>query len=336
MEAESRYTFVGAAVIALVVALVASMLWLKNIGGRDWAHYAIEFEEQALDGLDVGASVSLRGIQVGRVEDYALIGSSGNAVRVKIRVDRRVPVRQDTVAVVTRNLVTGIATIALVNREKEGALLAGAATATDTLPLIAEGRSDLDEIAGRVNAVGEVATKALSNLAELLNPENQETLMGAVAGVRDLSAGLAQRLDGMEVAVQQISAAARQAGNAAESASTAARELGSASQRIAGVVEQSGSKLGTALVQSEQTLLQAQQALDQVTRAVADVQRQAVLTAQRLEGTAAGVDDQLRGAVAELRLSTEVAARALDGLRDPRASLLGPSKAQLGPGEVLP
>jgi len=337
MEAESRYTFVGAAVIGLVVALVASVLWLKDIGGNDWSHYAIEFEEQALDGLDIGAVVSLRGIQVGRVQDYALIGSAGNAVRVKIRVDRRVPVRKDTVAIVTRNFVTGIAAIELINREKQGELLPGASSGSVAdLPLIAEGRSGLDEIAGRVTAVGEVATDALANIAELASAENRETLMAAVAGVRDLTQGLTQRLDTMEAAVQKIGTAAEQAGTAAQSANAALRDLGDAGQRIAGVVEQTSDKLDTTLVQSEQTLAQAQVALQQVTQAVADVQRQAVLTAKRLEGTAAGIDDQLRSAVSELRLTTEVTARSLDSLRDPRASLLGPSKAQLGPGEVLP
>ena len=34
MEAEARYTYVGAAVLLLVAALVASLLWLSNAGGR--------------------------------------------------------------------------------------------------------------------------------------------------------------------------------------------------------------------------------------------------------------------------------------------------------------
>jgi hypothetical protein len=32
----------------------------------------------------------------------------------------------------------------------------------------------------------------------------------------------------------------------------------------------------------------------------------------------------------------ETATRVLDRLREPRAALLGPGKAQLGPGEVMP
>jgi hypothetical protein len=47
-------------------------------------------------------------------------------------------------------------------------------------------------------------------------------------------------------------------------------------------------------------------------------------------------DDQLGAALVEMRLSIEAATRVIDGLREPRAALLGPGKAELGPGEVLP
>ena len=118
MEAEARYTFVGAAVLALLAALVAGLVWLKDIGREgEFVRYAINFEKQALDGLQLGAEVNLRGIKVGRVDDYALVSDKLNRVRVVVRVDRRAPVRSNTVAVVTRNFVTGIAAITLVTRE---------------------------------------------------------------------------------------------------------------------------------------------------------------------------------------------------------------------------
>jgi phospholipid/cholesterol/gamma-HCH transport system substrate-binding protein len=93
MEAEARYTFVGASVLVLMAALVAGIVWLKHVGGGGgFARYAIHFEKQALDGLEIGADVTLRGIKVGRVEDYALSPSAYNRVRVAVRVDKRAPI----------------------------------------------------------------------------------------------------------------------------------------------------------------------------------------------------------------------------------------------------
>jgi phospholipid/cholesterol/gamma-HCH transport system substrate-binding protein len=329
MEAEARYTFVGASVLVLIAALVAGVVWLKHIGGRgDFDRYAILFEQQALDGLEIGADVTLRGIKVGRVEDYALSGATLNRVRVEVRVDRRAPVRTNTVAVVTRNFVTGIAAITLVNRDPPGAPLSEVPEG-ERYPVIGEGRSDIDEITGRVSKVGEMASVALTNINQLLDADNREALMETVRNLRDLSAGLKARLGTLDTTLTRVGAAAADVGKGAT-------ELGRSGGRIAAVAERSTERLDTTLAEAERTLAEARRALQQVSEATGAVQQQAVATGRRLEDTASNVDDQLGAAVAELRLSVETATRMLDRLREPRAALLGPSKSQLGPGEKLP
>ncbi len=341
MEAEARYTYVGAALLLLVAALIGSVVWLKTFGARgDFNRYAIYFEHQTLDGLDVGSEVNLRGIKVGRVEDYALSGDRLNRVRVEVRIDRRAPIRTRTVAVVTRNFVTGIAAITLVNREgplqgpgqppgqaPDEALTK--APAGDDLPVIAEGRSDIDEITGRVNQLGEMASGALANFNELLSPDNRALLVDTIRSLRDLSAGLNRRLDTLDRTVARI-------GGAAQSVGSAAAQLGASGERIAAVAERAGTRLDATLAGTDQAVADARRALDGVARASAVLQQQAVSTARRLEDSAVHVDDQLDAAVSELRASVEAATRLLDGLRDPRAALLGPGKAQLGPGERMP
>ena len=71
MEADAKYTFVGAGVLVLAAALIAAVVWLRNVGAEgEFRRYAIHFEHQAVDGLEIGADVTLRGLRVGRVEDY--------------------------------------------------------------------------------------------------------------------------------------------------------------------------------------------------------------------------------------------------------------------------
>jgi len=322
MEAEARYTFVGASVLVLIAALVAGVVWLKNVGGRgNFERYAIHFEKQALDGLEIGADVRLRGIKVGRVEDYALSPAAHNRVRVEVRVDYRAPVRTNTVAVVTRNFVTGIATITLVNPDPPGEALE-LVPEGESYPVIGEGHSDLDEIAGRVNRVGEMASVALTNINELLDAENREAIMTTVRNLRELSAGLNTRLGTLDTTLARV-------GTAAVDLGKGAAELGRSGGRIASVAERSSENLDT-------TLAEARKALQQVAQATGAIQQQAVVSARRLEGTAANVDDQLSAAVTELRVSVEAATRVLDRLREPRSALLGPNKSQLGPGEKLP
>ena len=322
MEAEARYTFVGASVLVLVAALVAAVVWLQGVGGRgNFEHFAIHFETQALDGLEIGADVRLRGIKVGRVEDYALSSTVSNRVRVAVRVDRRAPVRTNTVAVVTRNFVTGIAAITLINPDPQGFDLEVVPDG-ETYPVITEGRSNMDEIAGRVNRVGEMASTALTNINELLDADNRAAVMDTVRNLRDLSAGLKARLGTLDTTLARVG--------------TGAAELGRAGTRIAGVAERSGERLDGTLVEAERALVEARKALQQVAQSSAAIQEQAVATARRLEDTAANADDQLGAAMTELRVSVEAATRVLDRLREPRSALFGPNKSQLGPGEKLP
>jgi phospholipid/cholesterol/gamma-HCH transport system substrate-binding protein len=329
MEAEARYTYVGVVVLALVAALVTSIVWLKDIGGRgDFNRYMIHFEQQALDGLQVGADVTLRGIKIGRVEDYALAGNKLNRVRVEVRVDRRAPVRTNTEAVVTRNFVTGIAAISLINPDPPGEPLVEVPEG-ERFPVVREGRSDLDEIAGRVNRVGEMASVALNNVNQMLSAENRDAFMATVRSLRELSAGLNERLGALDRALGQV-------GGAAQSVGLAAGQLGRSGERVATLAEGLGGRLDTTLTEADRTLAEARRALDQLAAASGAVQRQAVATAKRLETTAASVDDQFGAAVAELRLSIESASRVIDRLRDPHAALLGPGKLQLGPGEQQP
>jgi phospholipid/cholesterol/gamma-HCH transport system substrate-binding protein len=313
MESEARYTTVGAVVVALLVALVGAIVWLKQVGGdRNFQLYTIYFSQQALDGLQIGGDVDVRGIRVGRVEDYAL-SDGGKRVRVVIRVDRRAPVYDNTVAVVTRNLVTGIAGITLVTPEPTGPLLA-TAPPDEPHPVIAEGKSNIDELTGRVRQLGEIAGDTLANLNDLLNPQNRAALAAAVANLRDFSAGLNARLGALDQTLTVMQ--------------SAAADVRLASQRVATVADDAGRELGPTLVEARRTLTE-------VTGAVSTLQQQIQTSGKRLDSAVAGVDDQLTGAVADLRLTLDNANRTLDRLQDLGQSFSGPDPNRLGPGEKL-
>jgi len=257
MEAEARYTWVGAAMLLLLAALVGALVWLKNVGSQgDYSRYSIHFEHQSLDGLQIGADVDLRGIKVGRVEDYALSGVGLNRVRVDVRISRRAPVRSDTVAVVTRNLLTGIASISLINSDRPGEPLADP-PAGEPFPVIAEGRSNLEELAGRVNQVGDMAASTLNSLNQLLQAENRDALMATVKSLRTLANGLNGRLQTLDAALVQVGQAAHQVGGAAH-------QLGEAGGRIAQVAERGEQRVAVTLGDADGTLAVAPQRLQEL------------------------------------------------------------------------
>lgn len=326
MEAEARYTYVGAGVIALIAALVGAVVWLKRVGSeQDLRRYTVYFERQRLDGLQIGGDVDMRGIKIGRVDRYALAdhrvaGDEVNRVRVTIRVDRNAPVRTNTVAVVTRNFVTGIAQITLVTPEPAGPPLESAPPG-EPYPVIAEGRSDLDEIAGRVGQLGDMAAEVMTNLNRVMAPENRAAFAQTLKNLRELTAGLNQRLDRFDRTLDSVA--------------RAADEVGRSGDRIAGATEHAGQRLDALIADAQRSLARIDAAAAAIDRAAESLQTQTQTVTQRVDRSAAALEDQLAASLTELRVSVDAAARALDRLQDPRRALLGPDKATLGPGESL-
>jgi len=321
MEAEAKYTYVGLALIALIAALIAAVLWLKHTGSaRNFSNYTIYFEKQALDGLSVGGDVSLRGIKVGRVVDYALTGDKINRVHVTVRIDRRAPIRENTVAAITRNFVTGIAQITLITPEPAGAPLENVPDDED-YPVIAEGRNDVEEITGRVNELSEMASEVMNKLNRTLSAENQLRLGETLYNLSQLTASLRERTATVEQMMKQIGSAAASVGNASE--------------RIAATADKAGARLDDTLADAQRTLAEAQRTAIEARNAVVDIQQQMAAITRRVDQTGLGIDDQVAATVADLRSSVDAAVRTLERLQEPRAALLGPSKAQLGPGEKM-
>ena len=312
MEAEAKYTYVGIALIVLVAALIAAVVWLNRAGGRgDFKYYTIFFERQPLDGLQIGADVDMRGIKIGRVEDYDLLAEKINRVRVTIRTDPRAPVRTNTVAIVVRNFVTGIARITLITPEPAGPPLTAVGEG-QSYPVIAEGESSFDAIAGKVGRIGDIAAETLENINLLLTAENRVAVTSSLASIKELTAGLNQRMKDLDKTLVTFNAAAA--------------DVGRAGTKIAQVAETTGNQIAPAIKQADQTL-------KDVSTAAFALEKQTSSLARIFSDAASSTDEQLTVAVIELRSTVEALTRLLDQLRDPRAALLGPGKTQRGPGE---
>jgi len=312
MEAHAKYTYVGLALIALVVAAVTAVIWLNRTGSRaDFNYYTIYFERQPLDGLQIGADVDMRGIKIGRVEDYDLLAEKINRVRVTIRTDRRAPVRTNTVAIVTRNFVTGIARIGLITPEPPGPALTEVRD-DQPYPIIAEGQSEFDAIAGKVGRIGDIAAETLENINLILTADNRAAITASLVNLKELTAGLNQRMRDLDKTLVAVNAAAA--------------DVGRAGTKFAQVAETTGSQLTPAIKQVDQTL-------QDVSTAALALEKQVSALSRAFSDAASSTDEQFTVAVIELRSTVEAMTRLLDQLRDPRAALLGPGKAQRGPGE---
>jgi ABC-type transporter Mla subunit MlaD len=315
MEADARYTVVGATLIALVVAAVGALVWLKSSGSRqDVDRYTIYFQRQSLDGLQVGADVTMLGVSIGRVEAYSVDRRTMNRVRVTIRVTSLTPVTPQTEAIVQRNILTGIARIALTPPAGASPALLTAVAPGEDFPVIPEGQSDIDQFAGSANRMAKSGAIALDNINELLSVENRIAFTQTLAAVRDITTTVNARMDKLDELTLTLT--------------RSAADVGRASRDVAEQVRLVQGAATPAVSQLESTLRDASRTLERVERESATVARHfdAALEVSTLE---------LGATTREIRATAELLARTADRFAEPRSLLFGPSERQLGPGERL-
>jgi len=324
MEAEARYTLVGAGTLLLVTAVVIAVMWMQNFSQRDqFTFYTIYFQNQRIDGLQIDSSVDMRGVDVGRVVSFELADFRENEtlinrVRVVISLNNQVPVYASTAAVITRNLVTGIAQISLVTPNSNDAqplqMVAG-----EPYAVIDEGQSDLDEIAGKVERLGDMASEIMVNLNRLLSDENRDNFTALISNLSTLTESINERMTKLDEVLDGFDAATGSISQAGDDFSGLAKDVG-------GQVE-----LLVADVRS--TVTQGDQAMQNVSEAMKSLEQQGATITAQLDRTGAVLSDQVAAAVAELKLTLESAEVTLQRLQDPRSAVLGVSPARLGPGE---
>ena len=330
MEPEARYTMIGSVLLAIIVALVAGFVWLSSSGrASDFRFYTIYFERQSLEGLQVGGDVNMRGVKVGRIENFTISRDNINKVKVTIRVARATPVSENTTAVVARSIVTGLARINLDTPGTPGPELVTVA-AGERYPVITEGTSHLDQIADSVSKLASQADIALENLNSVMGDKNKKSFAQALTAIRDLSVGLNRRLE----TIDEMSASFQASSTAFQGLS---RDLSGASGKVANAVAPVGDEASQSLREANETLKQLRQSTANLEREM--VKSLAVLN-QGVAGLSSRTDDavdvglnELRATTADLRSSLAIVSRTLDRLQDPKAILIGPSTSQLGPGE---
>lgn len=213
METRSNHVLVGGVVLALLIALLAFIIWLAGFNTSSEQRYDVFFKT-SVDGLAKGSSVTFSGVPVGKIEEIKLLPDSPEFVRVRIAIDPDTPILQGTTATIAGVGFTGVSQINL-----DGAI-------KDAPPIVEPGPYGVPVIPTKPGALGELLNSApellerLSALTErltlLLDDKNQKSISGILANVDRLSGDLADRGPEIAAALANLRVAVEQAGNAAE------------------------------------------------------------------------------------------------------------------------
>jgi phospholipid/cholesterol/gamma-HCH transport system substrate-binding protein len=312
MEPEAKYTVVGTAVIVLLALVVAAAVWLKSTEGqRDDVPYKIYFARQSLEGLQIRSEVKMQGIRVGSVTGFRISPRRPGTVEVLIRVDGTTPVRTGTLANVDRHLLTGIASIHLVNPDENGPRLTEAPP-NEPYPVIAEGESEY-KLTESAAYMAQRADETMQRINRLLSDENQVALSAILVNLQHISASLDRTMTGLDRTLTGVD--------------RAADELRKMSSEIAGDARKLTARYDALGAESTTAVKEVSTAIRQIG---ADVAR----LSTRTDALLADGNVELRLTAQELRTTAESLGAAARRFSEPNRILFGSPKGSMGPGEA--
>jgi phospholipid/cholesterol/gamma-HCH transport system substrate-binding protein len=298
--------------LILIALIAAAVVWLRSTGEEfDDRTYKIYFERQSLEGLQPRSEVRMRGIRIGTVTGFRISTWRSGAVEVVIRVDGSAPVRQSTQAVVERHIVTGIASILLINFTEDSPPLTQVPPG-EVYPVIAEGESQLQQVSQSLQELAQRATETMQRVSTTLSPENQRALTALLENLNRLAYNANRGLADLDRTIASV-------GAAAEEVRALSRGLGDDASRLTARYDQLG----------DEATVAAREAAAAMRQVSADVAR----ISQRVDALLASGDVELRVTAQELRATADSLGAVARRLNDPRTVLWGPPEGGLGPGE---
>jgi phospholipid/cholesterol/gamma-HCH transport system substrate-binding protein len=192
MEAKVNFVVVGVFVIVLSTTLIAGVLWLSSgkYYRKSYDTYQTYMTE-SVSGLNVGAPVRYRGVDVGRVRKIVLAPGNVEQVQVTLDIDRGTPIKVDTIAVLQTQGLTGIAFVELTGGGRTSPPLR--AQPGEEFPAIKSGPSLMNRLESSLTTLIAGLNRTSDNLNAALDEENRRALRKTLADLEIVSRALAAR-----------------------------------------------------------------------------------------------------------------------------------------------
>lgn len=192
MEEKVNFALVGVFVLALGAALIAGVLWLSSGGAyrRTYDTYQTYMRE-SVSGLSRDAPVRYRGVEVGRVRRMSLAPAHMEQVQLTLDIERGTPVKQDTVAVLRVQGLTGIAYVELSGGSSKSPDLE--TRPGDDYPVIRSAPSLMVRLDSAVSALLTNANRTSVSMNALMDEDNRRAFKQTLAELQVLSRTLAAR-----------------------------------------------------------------------------------------------------------------------------------------------
>lgn len=262
METRAHYALIGGAVIVMLAAIALFVVWLgKYSFDEETVLYDVVFDGP-VRGLSDSSEVRFNGIKVGEVIKLGLDPSNPNRVIARIEVDEVTPLKQDSVAQIEPQGLTGVSFIQLTGGSPDQPPLRRQASGREPPPVIYAKQSPLEGFVNNAEDVMNEAETTLQQAQGFLSEENQQELAVTLENIRELTETLnanKELIVEAKAAIVELQAAAESINQLAKTGETLLNgEVSTAVNNISQAAEQ----LRATGAEVERTAVNANEALD--------------------------------------------------------------------------
>ena len=198
MEKNSHYFTIGLFVSISFLALIVFVIWLTGThDSRNYKRYTVYFHD-AVSGLQNGANVQYRGIDVGRVRDVRLAASQTDLIKVDIEVDETTPISQGSDASLATLGITGLAFITITTPDDDKR--PPKRVEGERYPVINGKGTQLSKLFQDIPQISKQVLEMSEKLNALLNDQNVENINQTFSNVQQVSKNLSNLLNDQNVA----------------------------------------------------------------------------------------------------------------------------------------
>lgn len=157
--------FLSVTIFLLIVALV--LVTGSALLKKETTYYIRYRGDVSVTGLELGAQVKYRGIRIGRVEDIYIDPDNIEDLIIKISVNEKVPIKEDTEAMMSLIGITGLKLIELRGGTNESKRKPPGSE-------IKSGLSLVESMSGKAEILAQKVEMILNNLIEMTGPTRQQ------------------------------------------------------------------------------------------------------------------------------------------------------------------
>lgn len=204
METKANYVAVGAFVLICAIGLVVTLLWLAGAQyTQEYSYYQTIFKG-SVSGLGKGTVTRYNGIEVGRVTDLTFDPNDPQSVIVTLQVQPGLGIRQNSVATIASQGLTGGSYVEIKGGTQNSPLLE--AKEEQRYPIIRSEVSSLQQLQQSAPEVVAKLNQAADRINDVLKDENRRALSNALLSLETLTTALANRAPEIDRAIRNAEA----------------------------------------------------------------------------------------------------------------------------------